>query len=327
MKRRTVRRGRSVVALCLQLTGVACNQSSHSAQVGSSSAAIKAQAGDAAAVTAVSGYGACTQPACADVARACDDIMRTGCGTPYLYKFDGGLVSPTTCTSDFDFGVAACTVAVWAELTDILDAFKENEEEDAGPPLQPVRSVLAAELANCTRRARNCDERLNCTRGTFIPPPPIFDAGVLAPPPDAAGPAPIPPFVGGVGSTSVSTGAPWQDAGVPAIDLIPGVDSPSCASCAIERCPTFAYRCFSAESGGADCPAGDCCHSLRQCILECGGYSAQATMPQFVACLSQCSVGRPHSAQELADLQRCGTDTCAGCETYDQKPTRNEGQP
>lgn len=286
MKTAGRRNGNLALALALLLASMGCSQSSRSTPTGSSSSQLAVQAEDAGVITTVSGYGGCTHPACADIARACDDIIRTGCGTPYLYGADGGLISTEKCTPDFDRGLASCTVSTWAELTDLIEAFGDRED-DAGSSPVPVRSVVAAELARCTRRATNCEQRIACAKGTFIPPPMLFDAGApLAPPPDAAGPPPTPPFIAGPGAPSVTHGAPWQDGGFPATDLIPGVDSPSCASCAIQRCPTFAYRCFSADYNSVDCPSGDCCHSLRKCILQCGGYSPQATMTQFVACTS-----------------------------------------
>jgi hypothetical protein len=42
----------------------------------------------------VTGYGACAEPACVDLARACDDVIRSGCGTVFLAS--GSMPDPAT---------------------------------------------------------------------------------------------------------------------------------------------------------------------------------------------------------------------------------------
>ena len=118
------------------------------------------------------------------------------------------------------------------------------------------------------------------------------------------------PFKGGA-PDPLRTPPPWGGA----VGMISGVDSPTCTACAIQRCPSFAYYCFGAVKNASDCPAGDCCQSLRQCIGSCGGYAPLVRASKFDQCLFQCEQSRPHAAQQLADLQHCGDVACAGCET------------
>lgn len=280
-------------------------------------------------VTSVSGYANCTEPACADVARACDDIIRSGCGAPFLTLPDGGVFAAQSCTSKFAPAVAACTVAVWGEL---WDSAEDLVLPDAAPSGLPPRAVIAAELAKCTRRASTCAQRIECTRGLFVPPHLSYDAGApFAPPYNADAATPPPSWTTpwrGDGPRSLWSGAPWQNgSGEPRVELIAGVDSPSCARCTIQRCPTFAYRCFSAEGDATECPSGDCCQSLRKCVERCGGYSRQSSLAQFYSCMSQCETTRPHAAQELADLQNCAKVACEGCQAFDQQGSQVMGRP
>ena len=126
---------------------------------------------------------------------------------------------------------------------------------DAGQTANDARdrqiALVALETAKCTRRANTCNQRLDCLRGFFVPPRLGFDGGPpLGPPSDAGSDAapPEPPWAPGPTSPTLTGGFPWQDAGAEAgVFLVNGADSPSCAICAMERCPTFAYRCFAAE--------------------------------------------------------------------------------
>jgi hypothetical protein len=176
------------------------------------------------------------------------------------------------------------------------------------------QELLGAEMAICTRRAKNCQERLNCTRGIFLPP--AFPAGDPGLPPAPPLPPPPPPAWDGESArrSPILTG-PWDGGRV---SLMPGVDSPSCARCTIERCPDPAFACFGAAGNSAACPNGDCCEDLRRCIHDCGGYGeGDAGAVAFPACLFVCEKTRPHALQQLAALQSCAKNECAGCETFD----------
>lgn len=95
------------------------------------------------------------------------------------------------------------------------------------------------------------------------------------------------------------------------------VDSPSCTSCAVDRCPDFAYQCFGAIGNEEDCPKGNCCQGFRQCILECGGYEPFVTMLRFDRCVHLCKEKHPAGVQQLVNLQHCGDVACKGCEELD----------
>lgn len=318
------RRMGNPLGLALVLATAGCTaRTTSSEQVGAvvASALVAADAG-----TSVSGYGTCKDLACADVARGCDDIIRSGCGAAFLVGANGTMPAVPRCSSTYDEAVAACTVATMGELEEVA----EKAEAPAGTPLIRPKDMLALEFAKCTRRATTCAERIDCSRGIFIPGHVSFDAGTPNPPfNEDAGqlPAWSEPWKPSNKSKPLWTGAPWQHNGVPEIELMPGVDSLSCAECAVERCPTFAYRCFSAAGDATECPSGNCCHSLRKCVESCGGYKPNATKAMFYSCMSQCDRGRPKAAQELADLQNCARVACAGCQAYDHPGSGLRTQP
>ena len=315
--------------------------------------------------TTVSGYGECTLPGCTDIARACHDIVATGCGAlfaPAFYRttdgrivrLDGGVCparlpadagvdgggdgaaecrtgsgSRPICTPDgfdFDYLVTACANAVGQELSEELHELRERSAEllgspDAGRVLSDrgLFEFYASHMATCTRRAANCAERIDCTRHTFIPPRPPTTNPL---PPDWNTPPPAPPDWQKPWKPNAGTvrwgSTPWQSG---KLDVIPAVDSPSCVRCAIERCPTFAYRCFGAQGDPVECAGGDCCDSLRMCVNACGGYGDDATEMQFFSCMQLCSQSRPTATQELADLQNCAASACSGCEAFDNEVT------
>jgi hypothetical protein len=272
-----------------------------------------------AAPRAVSGYGDCTAPGCADIARACDDLFRMGCGTMFL----GGNPAPTPGSADFQKAVGVCAGASSVELLEASEIHEEEGEGDAGESASASArlGVLGTEAAACVRRASSCNEATLCLRGVTIPPQvyPTSDAG-SAPMPSAPAPPPTwkQPYVG-EGPDFATTALPWaDDAGTAPMELIPGVDSPSCARCTAARCPRFAYRCFAAADDPTECANGDCCHSMRQCVRACGGYARDASPATFYRCLARCEGTRPHAAQQLADLQQCAAVACTGCEKLDR---------
>jgi hypothetical protein len=269
----------------------------------------------------VSGYGDCAEPACADLARACDDVIRSGCGGAFIS--DGSIPDP---------GSQAHTDALLAcvSLSRVdLEESAEPRGVTAGGTTAEVEgesarfSIVAAEAARCTRRARSCQQRFDCLRGRMIPPrlPLALDAGVQ----EATPPTPTPewtkPYHAEEPDLSLSPPGWADDAGRYELELIPGVDSYACARCAVNRCPGFAYRCFAADGDPTACPNGDCCQSFRRCVRKCGGYSPEASPGMFYACVAECEAGRPHAAQQLADLQGCAAVACAGCERLDQPQT------
>lgn len=271
-------------------------------------------------------FGDCRSRSCSDVARACDDIIRSGCGNVFWKALT--TVAPTPGSTTYQSAVAGCTTSTFQLMTEEI----ENDDGEEGPAdagtgaAEKARNhriaLEALETAKCTRRARTCTQRLECLRGTFVPPQLPFDGGAPLGPPSDGGTdaaAPEPPWAPGPTSPTLTSGFPWQDAGVEAgVFLVNGADSPSCAICAMERCPTFAYRCFAAEGDSVECAGGDCCQSLRRCVVDCGGYEPEATEADYAACMAQCSRTRPTAAQELADLQNCAAATCKGCETFDK---------
>lgn len=278
--------------------------------------------GAAVAPAAVQGYGGCTEPLCTDLARACDDLLRSGCGASMLSSADP---VPQPGSADYATAVSVCTNVAFVGLGESLDSVRQlagaaNESEEDE---ERARASLAAEVARCTRRALSCQERFDCLRGRMLPPKRSADAGVPADAPADTAPPPIwsEPYKGTSPDFALSP-PPWSpEAGVGRVSMVPGVDSPSCTRCVVERCPTFAYRCFAAEGDAVDCPNGDCCESLRKCVYKCGGYTATASPYDFYTCLAKCEVGRPSAAQQLADLQGCAAVACAGCQQYDTAAT------
>jgi len=280
----------------------------------------------------VGGYGTCTEPSCADIARACDDLIRSGCAKPFA---GDGPVKPEPGTPEFADLLLGCTLVSHQQLGEARESLvgekDEQEEERAkkGEQLPPeraelrARAVAALEAARCTRRATTCQERLDCLRGkTIAARVPHVDAGV----PDAESP-PIqePSWASewsGAGPDPLWADPPWVDAGGKAgVYLVPGVDSPSCARCAIERCASTAYLCFSASGDQQKCPGDDCCEGLRRCVARFGGYAPGAGPVEFYNALAACEIGRPHAAQQLANLQDCAKVACAGCEQKDRGAT------
>lgn len=258
----------------------------------------------------VSSYG-CTWPGCADISRACDDYLRAGCGKTFSFQDSlPGLSPPST---KFNDARAACTRWGSFALKERLgeeEGDKDKEEGEAG------ELVAAAQIARCTRRATSCSDMLFCLRGGVISP--NYSAYVPLPPAVPPPPPPVPPpfweqpFEGGNDPFLDKT--PW---GAPPA-MMP-VDSPTCTSCAVQRCPDFAYLCFGALGNEQDCPGGDCCQGLRVCLAECGAYEPLVTMSHFDRCLHRCKQGRPKSVQQLTNLQHCGDVACKGCEQMDRR--------
>jgi hypothetical protein len=79
-KARTFRPGYGAwLALLAAASACSCSKgAADSDSAGAATAKLSAQVGDAGTITSVSGYGSCISPVCADIARACDDIIRTG---------------------------------------------------------------------------------------------------------------------------------------------------------------------------------------------------------------------------------------------------------
>lgn len=325
---RRARRATLAFALALVVvTATAC------ANNGSTTAST-VNAGSPQAPAAVAGYGSCTDPSCADVARACDDLIRSGCAGPFGDAKASG--TPLPGTSAFQQLLDNCTLVSFQELYEDQESVGPGgpgQGEDGGATEAGVdqadrtAAMQALEEARCTRRATTCDQRLDCLRGqTIAPRVPGYDASV---PVDAGADAPVAPqpswktpWRPTATPDPLWGGPPWADAGKnPNVFLVPGVDSPSCARCAIERCPTFAYQCFSAENDPQDCPNADCCESLRKCVWHRGGYAPGARAVDFYYDVAQCEVGRPHAAQGLANLQHCAQVACTGCKAFDKSVT------
>lgn len=288
-------------------------------------------AGSQQAPAAVAGYGSCTDPTCADVARACDDLIRSGCAAPFA---DGvATATPKPDSSDFKQLLDNCTLVSFQELFEDQEGAGPNEATDAGTDeagadqSEKVAAAQALEEARCTRRATTCQQRLDCLRGQTVAPHfPGYDAAVPVDAGTDAAVVPEPswktPWKPTATHDPLWGGPPWADAGKNAnIYLVPGVDSPSCARCAIERCPAFAYQCFSAENDPQKCPNSDCCESLRKCVWRRGGYAPGVQAVDFYYDLAQCEVGRPHAAQGLANLQHCAQVACVGCQAFDKSVT------
>lgn len=221
----------------------------------------------------------------------------------------------------------SCVLVSFQQLEESIEGVVERRvESDAGLNAneqelsEQLVAVQALEAARCTRRALSCQQRFDCLRGVTVGQfTGALDGGA---PPDAATVDLTPswevPWTAS-GPDPLWTDPPWADAGAKAsVYLVPGVDSPSCARCTIERCPTFAYQCFSAEGDSSRCPNGDCCESLRRCVERRGGYAATAQPVDFYKALYECEIARPHAAQELANLQGCAQVACAGCASFDK---------
>lgn len=300
------------------------------------------------APSTLEGYGGCTFPACAELARACTDIVALGCGEPFTqrrfrqedgtYEEVQSMCDPSDtsgCDGDqgaphrecaengflFDALVENCVIASSVTINEELAEVREESEERLGSPTFPfsdtqLQSFYALQMANCVRRSTNCQQRIDCTRRTFISSSPVT---TLPFPDDWKTPPSRPAFYEkewqGDGERWPWANPPWDGEEV---HSIPGVDSPSCVRCAMQRCPTFAFRCFGADGDTAECPEGDCCDSLRQCVRECGGYAEGATSARFVLCMDECAQDRPHAPQQLADLQHCAETTCKDCEKFDE---------
>ena len=260
----------------------------------------------------VTAFGVCSQPACFDVARACDDYLRSGCGAKAL-MLEGHDPGAGAGDEAYQIAVHSCAVATLVGI----DEYRTEEAKTLAPSeIQPWRVRRAAAVAMCTRSASRCGEMQSCFRGVqVLPPPPeaLAKAHPALPPPKAPDP---PPYwkepVRPEGIDYRSTPTPW---GKP-MELMPA-DSPACASCALQRCPTFAYACFGAADVAADCPGGDCCQSYRTCIRECGGYAPFAPLAKFHECSTVCAESRPNAMQQLANLQHCADVACKGCEQHD----------
>lgn len=285
--------------------------------------------GSQAGPSQVSGYGNCTAPSCTDVARACDDLIRSGCAKTFA---GDGPAKPEPGSKEFENLLLNCTLISHHQLSEARETVgEENEEEESAAPvtapevaLRHAMAVGALEAARCTRRATTCQERLDCLRGkTIAARAPFPDAGAE---PDGVSPIFEEPIWAkpweGTGPDPLWAGPPWVDAGGKAnVYLVPGVDSPSCARCAIERCPGFAYLCFSAQGDSDKCSGDDCCEGLRRCVVRQGGYASSAAPVDYYKALALCEVGRPHAAQQLADLQGCAAVACEGCEAMDKNIT------
>ncbi len=251
--------------------------------------------------------------------------IRSGCAGPFIEQ---GPKTPQAGTPEFKAALDNCTMISYQEMQEGQESIGATAlDQDAGasaaePTEGDVKVVaaLALEAARCTRRAKTCEQRFDCLRGkTIAPHIPGYDAG---PPQDAGLPITEPswkrPWTAS-GKDPLWAGPPWVDAGGSSkVFLVPGVDSPSCARCAMERCPTFAYLCFSAEGDAQKCPNGDCCESMRRCVVRQGGYGPAADPLDFYRAMTVCQAGRPHAAQQLGNLQQCAEVACAGCQNFDK---------
>ena len=261
-----------------------------------------------------SSYG-CTWPGCTDAARACDDYLRAGCGKTFGYNGSSpGLGAPDQIYKD---SLGACTAWIALSVKEKTGE-KASELQDEGKDISKIAEadlVAVATMARCMRQARSCEEMLYCLRGGMVFSG--LDSYFPLPPPEPAAPPPEPPpfwkqpFRGGAD--------PWMDPPPwgGEIAMMP-VDSPSCTACAVQRCPDFAYLCFGALGKEEDCPGGNCCQGLRQCIHDCGGYEPFTTMLRFDLCMHRCKEKHPLGVQQLVDLQHCGDVACQGCEALDQ---------
>jgi hypothetical protein len=236
-----------------------------------------------------------------------------------MFKYAGDSPGTQGGTQAFKDAVASCTL--WA-VGEILEHGSEGANEDKAPPSAAVgEQILSAKAllaARCTRNATTCGDMLGCLRGRYSlrPLPDFIPAASAQPPPDAGPPPTLPSWAtpwDGRGPDPALDRGPW-DGGV----MMMPTDSPACTSCTLQRCPTFAYYCFGAAGNDKDCPGGDCCQGLRQCIFECGGYDPMVTIAKFDRCATRCRENRPSAAQQLADLLHCGDVACAGCENFDR---------
>lgn len=267
----------------------------------------------------VQGYGACTHPGCSDAARACDDYLRSGCGK-VAWPYQGDPPNGLTPNASFATAVSACAGWTVGQLEEWLE-----RPADGSPPKHDGKDDPKSEdakrrarvklLTLCTRNASSCGEMGLCFSGRHVlheplttsPPPIPTTPPVVVPPPD---PWTLP--LTDPGPDPASSATPWGTR-----PEMMAVDSPSCVACAVDRCPTIAYKCFGAADFPTHCPAGDCCHALRRCVRDCGAYEPGTGTAKFDACVFDCAAGREHAVQELADLQGCGDVACTGCETKD----------
>jgi hypothetical protein len=222
--------------------------------------------------------------------------------------------------------------ASWAKL----ELEEHLEEEEKGEPKDDDKEaekqqratkllIQASMVARCTRHATSCDQELFCLRGGYItnPLPDFLTIPPAKPPPPPPTPAPtwsIPYH--GEGKDPWVDPPPWKGK----VSMMPG-DSPSCTACAIQRCPDFAYYCMGALGNEADCPGGDCCQGLRECVRDCGGYEPYARVWRFDMCMHRCQWTRPNAVQQLVNLQHCGDVACDGCSTFDKKVSTDQGAP
>jgi hypothetical protein len=258
------------------------------------------------------------------MARACDDYIRSGCGAK-VFGYEGRVPGQAIEDPDaFQKAIQGCIASYSVTVTESLSE-KESEGELSDP--DKARHVMVMRIGDCSRNAKSCNQMGDCFRGVFTFPPLPSPLAEKVPPP-APPPTPVTkePYwkevYKGTGPDPLSNETPW---GKPA-DLMP-VDSPSCAACAIERCPTMAYLCFGANGVEKHCLAGDCCHSLRKCIAKCGGYNPMAEVGVFDNCLENCSENKVKAAQQLINLQKCAADACKGCEKFDSFAEKSGATP
>jgi hypothetical protein len=268
----------------------------------------------------VEGYGPCIHPGCSDAARACDDYLRSGCGKA-AWSYDGDPPNGLVPNASFASAVSACAGWSMGQLGEWLERpadgrTSEGEEGGEDPAAEDAKRRARMRLLTiCTRNADSCGEMGLCFSGRHVLHEPPTTASPLfptTPPVVAEPPAPWTLPLADPGPDPASNDTPW---GTRPEMMV--VDSPSCVACAIDRCPTIAYKCFGAADVPAHCPSGDCCHGLRRCVRDCGGYEPGTGTATFDACVAQCAAGRDHAVQELADLQGCGDVACKGCETKD----------
>lgn len=256
--------------------------------------------------TKLSGFLACDEGWCAEIARACDDLVRSGCGAD-ISKNDPGIGQGD---STFRLLLDSCIGGALEEM----EADEEGERKDGGDEKEEeakmtVRSLL---LSQCTRSAISCTEMQSCFRGATLFPPAARYVLETATPHPFTPPKPPPTWTipyANEGEDPTVTGTPW---GAPVV--LEGLDVPACAKCAVNRCPTFAYYCYGAAADPADCPNGDCCQTLRRCVRDCGGFDKYVTIEQHDMCMDKCAASRPKGIQQLVDLQNCGNKACTGCE-------------
>jgi hypothetical protein len=296
----------------------------------------------------VNGYGGCREPICADLARACDDIVRSGCGATYVRQAHEQLTQPgnplgvdpenlgigdsawwcdpatSTCSETsivFEAAVHTCIGVAYESVRETVHENRHKATGDFEAWRARVTGIMAFEVAACTRRAANCEERFSCSRAEIVPPRiPDIDLGN---PPAEPLPPPVQPERPWQNETA-SIGrkvAKWDEGGAA---INPMTDSASCSLCAIERCRDKAFWCFGAEDQAGACDDGNCCQNFRRCMESCGGdYAVTGSIEDQLACAALCEQGRPDALRQLDELETCVRQRCSGCQALDN-PVQGE---